>query len=495
MACPLLAAAQTNPAARAARSWRQQHEHAIVDELIGLLRIPNVARDRDGIQRNAEAIAAMMARRGIASRLVSEPGGNPIVFGEIAPPGATRTIVFYAHYDGQPVDSAAWATPPFQPVLRNRALDQGGNIIELPASGAPFDPESRVYARSASDDKAPIVALMAALDAVRAAGIPLRSRIKFVFEGEEEAGSAHLEQTLAANRELFAGDVWLMCDGPVHPTGRQSIAFGARGITSVDLTVYGPRVELHSGHYGNWAPNPALMLSRLLASMKDDHDRVRIPGFYDGVEPLGPAEKRAIAEAPDIDPMLMKEYWLGTTESSPKELAELIAQPSLNIRGMASAKIGDQAANVIPASATAALDIRLVKGMDNERTVARLIEHVRRQGYFVVDSEPPREVRLAHSRVAKITVRSGGYNAVRTPMDLPIAEEVTRVVESVRGAAVKVPTMGGGLPLASIERPLGTHTLVIPTVNHDNNQHSHDENLRIQNLWDGIDLMAALLTM
>src|SRR5262249_6786986 len=159
-----------------------------------------------------------------------------------------------------------------------------------------FDPEWRLYARGAADDKAPIVAMMAALDAIRAAGLKMQSNIKFTFEGEEEAGSPNFEKILAENKTLFAGDVWLNCDGPVHQTRGQLPTFGDRGIPSVDSPVYGPGVELHSGHSGNWAPTPAMMLARLLASMKDDDGRVLIEHFYDGIEPLSESEKRAIAE-------------------------------------------------------------------------------------------------------------------------------------------------------------------------------------------------------
>ena len=487
--------AQTNPAAIAARDWRQQHERAIVDEFIGLLSIPNIARDRPNIQRNADAIASMLRKRGVVPTLVSVPGGNPIVFGEIQTPGASQTIVFYAHYDGAPLDPKEWTSPPFEPVLRSGPVEKGGVVVPLPPAGIPFDPESRLYARSAADDKAPIIALMAALDAVRASGLKTSANIKFAFEGEEEANSINLERTLAANKERFAGDLWLVCDAPVHHTRRQSIVFGARGLTAIDVTVYGPRVEIHSGQYGNWAPNPALMLARLLASMKDDNGHVLVDGFYDGVEPLGAAERRAIADAPDGDLPLREQLWLGTTESAPARLAELITRPSLNIRGIASSRTGEHASNVIPALATATLDLRLVKGMDRRLTEGRLIAHIRKQGFFVVDKEPTAEVRLAHPKIAKVTVRPGGYNAARTSMDLPLSQRIVDVVESARGPSVTIPTMGGGLPLESIERPLGTRTIVIPIVNHDNNQHSFDENLRIQNLWDGIELMAALLTM
>ncbi len=431
----------------------------------------------------------MLKKRGVEARLVEAPDVNPVVFGEIRTPGATRTIVFYAHYDGQPLDPKEWATPPFSPVLRDKSLDKDGRIIPLPADH--FDPESRIYARSTGDDKAPIVAILAALDS----GAKPKSNIKFVFEGEEEAGSPNLGKILAGNKSLFSGDVWLICDGPVHQSRRQLIAFGARGIAQVDITVYGPRRELHSGHYGNWAPNPAMMLVKVLNSLKDDSGKVLIDHYYDNIAPLSETETRAIAESPDFDEQLKKELWLGSTEGAPKKLIELLQQPSLNIRGMASARVGAQASNVIPSTATATIDMRLVKGMDHKQTVERFIEHVRKQGYFVVDTDPSPEIRMAHERVAKIISKEGGYNAVRTSMDLPISREVIRAVESARGPAVKVPTMGGSVPLDMIEHAVGTHTITIPIANHDDNQHTFNENIRIQNLWDGIETMAALLVM
>ena len=491
---PAVVVAQTNAAAQAARSWRQQHERAIIDEFVTLLSIPNIARDRENIQRNAEAIAAMMAKRGVTPTLVSVPGGNPIVFGEIRTPGATRTIAFYAHYDGQPLDAKEWTSPPFEPTLRDKPVEGGGRVIPLPPPGATFDPEWRLYARGAADDKAPIVALMTAVDAIRAAGLTFNANVKFAFEGEEEAGSLNLEKTLAANRDLFAADLWLMCDAPLYQTRQQSIIFGARGTTQIDITVYGPRAELHSGHYGNWAPNPAMSLARLLTSMKDDNGRVLVDHFYDDVEPLGPVEKQALDEAPAIDAGLMREFWLGATDGGPRRLNELITVPSLNVRGMASSRTGAQASNVIPASATVTIDARMVKGMDGRKTGRQITDHIRNQGFLVVDREPTADERRAHPKVAKVIIARTDVGS-RTPMDLPISQEVIRTVESARGRVVKLPTMGGGLPLEAVERPLGTRTIVIPMGNHDNNQHSFDENLRIQNLWDGIELMAALLTM
>ena len=438
-----------------------------------LLAIPNLASDQPNIRRNAAAVEAILEKRGVKTQLLEVPDAPPVVYGAIESPGAARTVIFYAHYDGQPLDPKEWATPPWHPVLR----------------------DGRIYARSASDDKAPILAIATALDALHAAGIPLRSNIKFVFEGEEEAGSPHLASILAKYRDLLESDVWLICDGPVHQSRRQQIVFGARGITTLDITTYGPKRELHSGHYGNWAPNPAMMLARLLASMKDDDGRVTIDRFYDGIEPLSETERRAVAEAPDVDRDLMRELWLGSTEGGGKKLVELLNVPSLNIRGMSAARTGAQASNVIPSTATASIDIRLVKGIDHDTAARRVIEHIRKQGYYIVDRDPDADTRMTHARVAKVVVEPGGYNAARTSMDLPISQWVLRTAESARGPVVKLPTMGGSVPLYMIEETLHAPTITVPIANHDNNQHSFDENIRLDNLWDGIDLLAALLAM
>src|SRR5262249_13570864 len=150
-------------------------------------------------------------------------------------------------------------------------------------------------------------------DALRAAGILPHSNIRFVFEGEEEAASPHFAQIIDKYRDLLRSDVWLICDGPVHQNGRRQVLFGVRGFAALDITVYGPNQELHSGHYGNWSPNPAMMLARLLASMKDDDGRVTIDHFYDDITPLSETEKRALAEALDVDRDLMREFSLGRT--------------------------------------------------------------------------------------------------------------------------------------------------------------------------------------
>jgi acetylornithine deacetylase/succinyl-diaminopimelate desuccinylase-like protein len=449
----------------------------LIQEFSEFLSIPNVAADPASLKRNADLLVEMLRKRGVDSRLLTVPEAPPVVYGQIVVPDAKRTIVFYAHYDGQPVTPSEWEGAPFTPVIRE------------------VDGERRIYARSAGDDKAAIFAQLTALDTLREAGIPLHANIRFVWEGEEEAGSPHLEQILDANRELIHGDVWLICDGPVDQSGKQTVVFGARGDTHLEVTVYGPHHGLHSGHYGNWAPNPAMMLAQLLAGMKDENGRVRVPHFYDGVAPLSPTEKEALARAPVNDRMLMDSFWLGHTDGGGAYLLELINQPSLNINGFASGQIGAQATNVIPPTATADLDLRLVVGNDWREQQQRVIDYIQSRGYFIVESEPTREILTQHPKVALVRRDGWGYNAVRTPMDLPIAKEVIRAVEGARGDVVLLPTMGGSVPLGAMERAAQTHTITVPIANYDDNQHAANENLRLQNLWNGVGTMAALLEM
>jgi acetylornithine deacetylase/succinyl-diaminopimelate desuccinylase-like protein len=341
-----------------------------------------------------------------------------------------------------------------------------------------------------------VIAILTAFDALVATGGKPSSNLKFFFDGEEEAGSPHLPEILQANKKLLQGDAWIICDGPVHQSGTKQVVFGVRGDTNVDVTVYGAKRPLHSGHYGNWSPNPALALARLLATMKDNSGRVTIAGWYDDMEPLGEAERRAIAEAPQYDETLRSQLGLARSEGSSRSLLELINEPSLNINGISSGDVGALARNVIPTTATAVLDLRLVKNIDHSRQVQRLIDHIRKQGFHVIERDPTDEERQRHPLIARVNQRPGGYNAERTRMDLPISLAVIRAVQSTSGQPiVRLPTSGGSLPLSIITDNLTTVTMTVPIANYDNNQHAENENLRLQNLWDGIETMAAIMKM
>ena len=470
-------AATPREAVDAARRHRVAHEQAIVDELVQFLAIPNVASDTPNIEKNAEALVAMLARRGLEARLLRVEGAPPLVVADLVSPRATRTIAFYAHYDGQPVDPSQWNTPPWEPAIR-------------PAG--PLTPESRIYARSASDDKSPIIAALAALDALRAAKITPSVNLKFVFEGEEEAGSPHLDRYLETFAAELSPDAWLMADGPVHQSRKPLLFFGVRGVTGAELTVYGPARALHSGHYGNWAPNPIVLLSHVIASMRDTEGRILIDGYYDDVTPVSAAEKEALRRAPQSDEAIQRDLALGRTEGAGATLNEQILKPALNVRGIAGGHVGERASNSIPTEARASIDLRLVPAQTPERARMLVERHIAKLGFHIVRDTPDAATRAAHAKIMKV-VWGPGYPAARTSMDLPISKRVIAVATAVAGEEpVLLPSLGGSIPIHLFQRGGRVPVIGIPIVNHDNNQHAANENLRLQNLWDGIELYAAL---
>lgn len=482
------------------RNYRSDHEKNIINEFVSLLSIPNIATDSVNIQRNAAFIMEMMKQRGIQEVQLLFPktsGASPAIYGEVNVPGAKQTLLFYAHYDGQPVNPAQWAKglAPFNPSLVTGTIGQGGTIIPFSGENV-YKPEWRIYARGASDDKAGVTAILNAYDAIVRSGLAPTYNLKFIFEGEEEAGSPHLNEILEKYRSLLQSDLWIICDGPVHQSGKKQIVFGVRGDAHLDLTVYASKRPLHSGHYGNWAPNPALMLAKLLASMKDDNGRVTIKGFYDDVIPLTVAEKKALAEVPSVDEQMKKELGIARTEMKGKNLVEAINLPSLNINGMQSGNVGKMASNQIPTTANAVLDLRLVPGNNWQRQQQKVIDFIKSSGYYVIDHEPTDEERMKYPKIIKAIAVKDGYNAQRISLDLPIAKNVIDAVKSTTNEqVVLMPTMGGSLPLFLIEKILNAKTITVPIANHDNNQHAENENILIQNLWDGIETMAALMMM
>jgi acetylornithine deacetylase/succinyl-diaminopimelate desuccinylase-like protein len=498
---PALAQKPTAPVpaqvAQQVRDYRMANEDRIIRELREFLAIPNVASDTPNIQKNAAHLVEMLEARGIEAHLLPITGRGPVVFGKLTSPEAKRTVIFYAHYDGQPVDPAAWTDgKPFEPALRDAAIEAGGKRIPFPENsaqqGAVYNDDWRIYARSSSDDKSPIVALLAALDGLREKKIPLSVNLKVILEGEEEAGSTNLQHTLELHKNLLGGDLLITGDGPVHQSRRPLVFFGNRGDIGLDITVYGAVRALHSGHYGNWAPNPAMELSRLLASMKDADGRVLIDGYYDDVAPLGELEKKALAQMPQNDADLERELGIAKPEGGGKKLVELLTQPSLNIRGLRSAYVGDQAQNVVPDRAEASLDARLVMGEDPQKKFEQISAFISKQGYFVIDREPTMEERRAHALIAKV-INEGGYRASRTPMDLPVSKALVEVIQGATGGnTVIAPTLGGSVPMYIFE-DLGLPWIGVPIVNYDNHQHSSDENLRLGNLWRGMEIYGAIL--
>ena len=499
---PLLAAVLICPALFAqtdqqkVKSFYQANEQDIITEYLNFVAIPNETTDTTNIKLNAAYIVNMLTKRGLHPQILSPSTGNPVVFADIKVPGATKTLNFYAHYDGQPVNPKQWSVglKPFTPVFITAPIEQGGHIIDY-KPGMPVNPDWRLSGRASADDKASVMAIINAYDALIKSKLMPGCNIRFFFEGEEEKGSAHLEEIFNKYHDKLAADIWVICDGPRHVSGKKMVVFGVRGDVNMRLTVYGPKRPLHSGNYGNWAPNPGLMLAQLLAGMKDDKGHVLIKGFYDDVVPLSQTEKAAMGKIPPIENELKTELGIAEPENGNHTLIEALMQPTLNINGMAAGNVGAQAANVIPTKAEAVLDLRLVLGNDYNRQIQKVANHIKAQGYYVTDKEPTDQERLKYGKIIMIT-HDVGYNAQRTPMDLPAAQAVIKAVQStVSYPIVLAPSAGGSLPLFVFEKALKAKVITVPLVNYDNNQHAENENVKVSYLWEGIDTIAAIMLL
>jgi acetylornithine deacetylase/succinyl-diaminopimelate desuccinylase-like protein len=460
------------------RSYVSAHEKAIVAELLELLAIPNVAADRPNIRRNAEHLKTLLTRHGLSGEIL-ETEGNPLVFGALNVPGATRTVLFYCHYDGQPVDAKKWNQPdPFRPVVRGEGAD------------------ARIYARSASDDKSPIVALLAAIDALKAAGLSPSSNIRVILDGEEEASSPSLVPAISRYKDKLRADLMVILDGPGHSSGRPTVAYGARGIVTLDLTVFGPKSGVHSGNYGNWMPNPAMRLAALLASMKDDAGRVTVAGYYDKLVPLTSDERAMLDAVPDDTAQMLRAFGVAEGEQAFPKLQYALQSPTLNVRGLASSFVGAGARTIVPDRATAAIDLRLVKETPAADLVARLRAHIEKQGYHLVDGEPDDAARAKYGRLARLEAVGPGMGAFRTSTSDPHVRALVAAIARTFGQPpVQLRTLGGSVPIVPFIDAVGFPAILVPIVNFDNNQHEENENLRLGALFDGIVTIAAVLRM
>ena len=488
------AAQQAGEVARvfdAVDAYRQSHEVEVFEDFVDFLKLPNIADNPDDMSRNAAHVTALFESRGFAVRRL-EAGGSPYVFAALGDDPDAATVMFYAHYDGQPVLEADWAYPPFTPTLLDGPLDRGGQPVESEALERGFDPQWRLYARSAGDDKMPIIALLYAIDALAANDVSLSINIKVLLDGEEEQGSPTLAAMLERYGALLEADLMLFCDGPMHQSRRPQLMFGVRGDMGVDVTAYGAARPLHSGHYGNWAPNPVMQLAYLLTSMRDETGRILIEDYYADVVSLSESERRAIAAMPDVTATLMQELAVHTPEGQGTRIEELITLPAVNARGFVAGGVGDDASNIVLAQATAALDLRLVPNQTPESVRSLVERHVESQGFHIVYDEPSLDTLQSHAKVARLQWGSG-YPALRTRMDEPAATRLIALMREIAPDLILTPTMGGSLPLYRFAERLSAPIVILPLANHDNNQHAENENIRLQNIWDAIPVFGTIL--
>lgn len=456
------------------------------------LSLPNDAVYPQDIERLVAWMEPQFQTRGFQTQRI-ETGGSPALFAERKFDGAEKTALIYLQADGQPVDATKWDQPdPFKPVLKKKT-DDGWEIIDWPANAADYDPDWRIFARSASDSKGPMTQFLAAMDAVGAADLDLDFNLKVIIDTEEELGSPHLPEAVEANRDLLAADFLLIFDGPPHASNEPTIVFGARGITTLTLTTYGPTVPQHSGHYGNFAPNPVFQMARILASMKDEEGRVRIKGYYDGIK-IGEDVRTLLEAVPDDEAAILSGMALAEADKVAPTLQEAIQYPSLNVRGFAAGWVGKEARTIIPATATAEIDIRTVKESDPERLVGLIRKHIEKLGYKVINHEPSEDERRAEAGLVALTY-DVNYGAFRSDFDSTPGLVARAGMRRLYGEEpILIRTTGGSIPIAPFVETLDIPAAIAPTVNIDNNQHSPNENLRIGNFLEGIAILTSVLT-
>ena len=469
----------------------KQQTHRAVQDLQTFIAHPNFGLNKDDIAKNINWLETAFQQRGFETQVLGTTS-NPLFFAELKTNPAAPTILFYMHLDGQAVAPTKWDQPdPYQAVIKKMGDD--GEWVAVPENELDeLDAEWRIFGRSASDDKGPIVAFLHSMDHLKAKEATPKFNVKVILNAEEELGSKPLAAAVKEHKETLAADALIINDGPVHLSGKPTLVFGCRGIMTVNFTVYGPVKPQHSGHYGNYAPNPIFRMAKLLSSMKDDEGRVLIDGFYDGID-LDEDTKSLLSKVPDDPAAIHDLLQINKPEQVGSNYQESLQYPSFNARGIQSGWVGAKARTIVPDIATVAIDIRLVPESDPQKLVAAIKAHITKQGYHIVDHEPTKEERMTHPKILFF------HNARAT---MPFRTDVKSttgiwleniVKKEFKEDPVKVRIMGGTVPIAAFINELGIPAVIVPMVNPDNNQHSPNENLRIGHLQYAMRMFGAIL--
>ncbi|MEX0287575.1 MAG: M20/M25/M40 family metallo-hydrolase [Flavobacteriaceae bacterium] len=470
---------------------KSQVRHTI-DELRDFIQIPNDALDHADINRNLSWLTDKFNERGFNSTLLPT-SGESLFFAALPMEDEKPTILFYMHFDGQSVDPSKWDQPnPYQVALKAEE-DGDWKTMSFEDLNEDINYDWRLFGRSTSDDKGPIVMFLNAIDLLRKNNIKIPFNIKVILDGEEEKSSKPLPEAVKQYRELLEADMLIINDGPVHASGKPTVVYGCRGITTLTLTAYGPIKPQHSGHYGNYAPNPGFRLAQLLAGMKDEHGRVLIPGYYDGIT-LDEATMNVIKSVPDNAESIHALLAIKSAEKVGNFYQEALQYPSLNIRGLGSGWIGEKRRTIVPESATAELDLRLVPESDGRRLKELVKKYIQTQGFHIMDTIPTKKERLAHDKI--MTVSEGSVtDAFRTDLNNPYGNFLVNTLKNTFGEeVVQIRIMGGTVPISPFINELKIPAFILPMVNPDNNQHSPNENLKIGQIAYGIRAFYSLLS-
>ncbi len=460
-------------------------------ELIHFMAIPNIGSDEQQVTNNMNWCIHRFQELNFTTKVISTDGA-PLLFAEKTVSKNKKTILFYLQIDGQPVDASEWDQPdPFSAVIKQKEMDGSWKTIDWKAEDT-IDPEWRVFGRSASDSKGPAMAFIKALDIFKQRSLKADFNIKVIMDFQEELGSPTLAAAVDKNRELLNADMILIMDGTRHISNWPTLTYGARGIATATIKIFGPMTPLHSGQYGNFAPNPVFEASRFIASLKDEKGKVKIKGFYDGIT-LTKADKIALNSLPENEDSLKIRLGIAESDQVGGSYQESLQYPSLNIRGLRSAWVGKEVRTIIPDEVEIEIDMRLVPETPGERMVRLLEEHLKIQGYHIVDSIPTALERSTYPKLASLRYRLGSQ-PFRTEMDSEAGNFLNKAMRPIFGTkVVNMRTTGGSQPIAPFVRTLDVSAVSIRIPNPDNSIHAPNENLRVGNFLEGIMMCLAIL--
>ena len=438
------------------KKYIDQNKDRFLNELFELLRIPSISSDSTKKAEIVHAAAFLKDKfdeAGVDKAEVCETAGNPIVYAEKMIDPSLPTVLVYGHYDVQPVDPIElWDTPPFEPTIRNE----------------------KIYARGSADDKGQVYAHIKAFDAMVKLD-SLYCNVKFMVEGEEEVGSENLGIFVAANKAKLAADVILISDTSMLSLEHPSITTGLKGLSYMEVEVTGPNRDLHSGTYGGALGNPINILSKMIASMTDENNRITIPGFYDKVVELSAEDRAKIATAPFSEDEYRKELDVEALagEAGYTALEQLGIRPTLDVNGIWGGYTGEGAKTVLPSKAYAKISMRLVPNQNSKEVTQLFTDHFK--------SIAPPQVKV------KVTAHHGGEPAV-TPIDSLAYKAAENAYEEGWGKK-PIPTRdGGSIPIVALfEKELGLNSILLGLGLDSDAIHSPNESFGVNNFFKGIE--------
>ena len=444
------------------QEYIKKNKDQFLDELLELLSIPSVSADssfKEDVQRTAEWVEKSLKKAGADYVEIVETNGHPIVYGEKMVDKNLPTVLVYGHYDVQPPDPVElWDSPPFQPVIKKTEIH----------------PDGAVFARGACDDKGQFFMHIKALEAMSHAGF-FPCNMKFMIEGEEEVGSVHLADFCKKNVEKLSCDVIFVSDTAILANDVPSITTGLRGLSYVEVEVTGPNKDLHSGVYGGAVGNPLNILCEMIASLKDEKNRINIPGFYDAVKVYDDDYRRQMNKAPFDLKKFKNELNINAVngEKGYTVVEQTSIRPTLDVNGMWGGYIGEGAKTVLPSKAFAKISMRLVPNQDPDVITELFIKHFQ-------SIAPP-------SVVVKVTPHHGGEPAV-VPTDTPEYKAAEKAMEITFGKR-PIPVMGGGsIPIVPFfEKILGAKTILMGFGLDSDDIHSPNEHYGLFNFFKGIE--------